>query len=96
MAYHWPGNIRELEHLIERSVLLARDQPSDEIRPSPMDRPENEPKEAFRIRSLEEVERDHILAILKKSKGKVAGAGGAAHLLKIPSSTLNSKIRRWG
>jgi transcriptional regulator with GAF, ATPase, and Fis domain len=40
------------------------------------------------------VEREHILAVLKLCKGKVAGIGGAAEVLKIPSTTLNSKIRR--
>ena len=49
-----------------------------------------------RLRTLEEVERDHILAILRKCNGKVAGPGGAADLLNMPSTTLNGKIRKLG
>ncbi|MBS1663093.1 MAG: sigma-54-dependent Fis family transcriptional regulator [Bacteroidetes bacterium] len=102
MAYHWPGNIRELEHLIERSILLSQSQQITKIdlpstkSPENAPNPEKAPEEPFRIRSLEEVERDHILAILKKCNGKVAGEGGAADLLNIPSTTLNGKIRRLG
>ena len=96
MAYHWPGNIRELEHLIERSLLLTNDQHVMTIDLPSGYGPEKGPSAASRIRTLEEVERDHILAILKKCKGKVAGAGGAARLLNIPSTTLRSKIRRLG
>ena len=96
MAYHWPGNIRELEHLIERSILLTKDQHIMKIDLPAANHTEKGLKEGFRIRTLEEVERDHILAILKKCKGKVAGAGGAARLLNIPSTTLNSRIRRLG
>ncbi|MBS1601525.1 MAG: sigma-54-dependent Fis family transcriptional regulator [Bacteroidetes bacterium] len=102
MAYHWPGNIRELEHLIERSMLLNQSPQIMKIDiPSPDTSQmapnfEKSPDGSFRIRSLEEVERDHILAILKKCNGKVAGEGGAARLLNIPSTTLNGKIRRLG
>ncbi|HEV2482781.1 MAG TPA: sigma 54-interacting transcriptional regulator [Puia sp.] len=96
MAYHWPGNIRELEHLIERSILLTQSQQITKIDLPSTNGPTKTVEESFRIRTLEEVERDHILAILKKCKGKVAGAGGAANLLNIPSTTLNGKIRRLG
>jgi formate hydrogenlyase transcriptional activator len=47
-----------------------------------------------RIKTIDEVEREHIIAVLRKCKGKVAGIGGAAEKLRIPSTTLNSKIRR--
>jgi len=96
MAYHWPGNIRELEHLIERSVLLTKDKHIIRIDLPGGNSSERSSKDGSRIRSLQEVEREHILAILKKCKGKVAGKGGAARLLNIPSTTLNSKIRRLG
>jgi len=96
MAYHWPGNIRELEHLIERNILLTRDQHVMTIDLPSDNGPKKGPQEGARIKTLEEVERDHILTILKKCKGKVAGAGGAARLLNIPTTTLHSKIRRLG
>jgi Aldehyde dehydrogenase family/Bacterial regulatory protein, Fis family len=44
------------------------------------------------IKTIEEVERDHILMVLRKTKGKISGAGGAAALLNIPATTLSSKM----
>ena len=96
MAYHWPGNIRELEHCIERSILLAQGRQIGKIELPSANGADSAGKESFRLRTLEEVERDHILAILRKCKGKVAGPGGAADLLNLPSTTLNGKIRRLG
>jgi transcriptional regulator with GAF, ATPase, and Fis domain len=98
LNYSWPGNIRELEHLIERSVLLAKGamitelplpKVVREIIPSLAD-----PKE--RVKSIDEIERDHILAVLKKCNGKISGSGGAAELLNLNVSTLNSKIKKLG
>ena len=96
MAYHWPGNIRELEHLIERSVLLAQGRVIMEVDVAPANGGDSAVAVTSRLRTLEEVERDHILAILRKCNGKVAGPGGAADLLNMPSTTLNGKIRKLG
>ena len=96
LDYHWPGNIRELEHLIERSLLLTSDSVIREIDLPVAHQPEKGPPETYRLRSLDEVGRDHILEVLKKCKGKVSGAGGAAELLNIPSTTLNARIKRLG
>ncbi|MFC0513053.1 sigma 54-interacting transcriptional regulator [Mucilaginibacter angelicae] len=97
MDYDWPGNIRELEHLIERSLLMATD---DII--AYIDIPRATPagalqgQEGYRVRTMEEMEREHILEILKLCKGKIYGEGGAAEMLNIPSTTLNSKIKKLG
>jgi transcriptional regulator with GAF, ATPase, and Fis domain len=98
MNYSWPGNIRELEHLIERSVLLAKGAMITEL---PLPKVVREvipsladPKE--RVKSIDEIERDHILAVLKKCNGKISGSGGAAELLNLNVSTLNSKIKKLG
>jgi len=48
------------------------------------------------LKPLEAMERDYILSVLKLCKGKVYGEGGAAEILKIPTSTLNSKIKKLG
>jgi formate hydrogenlyase transcriptional activator len=96
VAYSWPGNVRELEHLIERSILVNRGSiirkfnlpPSDETKETDVLAP------WMRIKTIDEVEREHIIAVLKLCRGKVAGIGGAAEALKIPATTLNSKIRR--
>lgn len=93
--YHWPGNIRQLEHLIHRSILLADSQTIREIQiPKTLEPKLAEPE--FEIKSIHDNERDYIYYILKKCKGKVYGQGGAAELLDIPPSTLNSKIKKLG
>ena len=100
-AYSWPGNIRELEHLIERTVLLTTDPFIQHV-----DLPAAEPAEDSvaemivlpeddRIKTIVEIEREHIVLVLKKCHGKVSGAGGAAELLQIPSTTLSSKMKRF-
>ncbi|GAB2825689.1 sigma 54-interacting transcriptional regulator [Ferruginibacter profundus] len=96
-TYNWPGNIRELEHLIERSVLLSKGTLIEDI-----SLPEFNPKETDaltkenRIKTMEENERDHILAVLKQCKGKIWGPGAAAEILKIPPTTLKSKMDKLG
>jgi DNA-binding NtrC family response regulator len=96
-TYDWPGNIRELEHLIERSMLLSIGDTITEIQlPLSPKRPTIPTADNIRVRTLEEMEREHILGILKMCKGKIYGPGGAAELLNIPSTTLNSKIKKLG
>lgn len=97
MVYDWPGNIRELEHLIQRSILLSEGNVIKEIQIPKLYREQNaEKQEEFSIKTIHENERDYISYILKKCKGKVSGAGGAAELLDIPPSTLNSKMKKLG
>ncbi len=98
ISYNWPGNIRELEHLIERSVLLTTGDtikqihlPNQTVQPSAV---LNE--EEFITKTLDENERDFILKTLKYCNGKIGGQQGAANLLGVPTSTLNSKIKRLG
>jgi len=98
MNYSWPGNIRELEHVIERSILLADDDVIREIY-LPNKR-ENilhkNDKAQFMVKTIEESERELILGTLKHCKGKISGNHGAAHLLGVPPSTLSSKLKRLG
>jgi transcriptional regulator with GAF, ATPase, and Fis domain len=92
-AYDWPGNVRELENVIQRCSIRANGEIIKEL-PAQLSHPEHAiPREA-RIKTIDEVEREHIISVLKKCKGKVSGVGGAAQALKIPSTTLNSKMRR--
>ncbi len=96
MLYAWPGNIRELEHLIERSILLTSGNVLKEIHLPKIDRNESvNHTEEQKIKSIHENERDHILSILTRCKGKISGIGGAAEILNIPATTLNSKIKKF-
>jgi formate hydrogenlyase transcriptional activator len=94
-AYNWPGNVRELEHMVERCVLLASGPVINQI-PDLLTGTDNmgEAVPDMRIRTIDEIERAHIMMVLKKCSNKVAGIGGAADVLQIPASTLNSKMRR--
>lgn len=91
--YSWPGNIRELENIIERSVLLAKGTIIEEIS-LPVVQKKNNPDS--HTRTIHENERDYIISILKKCNGKIWGSGGAAKILSIPPSTLNSKMKKLG
>ncbi len=91
--YNWPGNVRELEHLIERSVILNKDI-INEIHLPQIEQKDIAPNEDNVVKTIHENERDYILSVLKKCKGKKGGTDGAAKLLGIPVSTLNSKIKK--
>ncbi len=97
MKYHWPGNIRELENLIERGVLLAKGPSIDEISFSSAQKMDMvNGLHDFHARTIEENERDFIIAVLKKCNGRIWGPGGAAEILKIPPTTLTSKMKKLG
>jgi formate hydrogenlyase transcriptional activator len=90
--YNWPGNVRELEHMIERSVLLCDGKILKKVH-----LPVAHNREAvLRESSFQENEKNHIAEILKQCGGKISGKGGAAELLNLPPSTLNSKIKKLG
>jgi len=97
LLYDWPGNIRELEHLIERSILLSRNQDQIDIDlPAYQSKADIQNSGSSNVKTMEEMEREHILNILKICNGKIFGPGGAAEILNIPSTTLNSKIKKLG
>ena len=97
MAYHWPGNIRELENLIERGVLLAKGTVIEDVPLRTVhtkDIPIN--FQSLQMKTIHENERDYIITVLKKCTGKIWGEGGAAQMLNIPPSTLKSKMKKLG
>jgi DNA-binding NtrC family response regulator len=97
MAHSWPGNIRELEHVIERSVLLAKGTIIDDISlPAAHINNTSLHDRHFPAKTIHENERDYIINVLKKCNGKIWGIGGAAEVLNIPPSTLKSKMKKLG
>ena len=97
-AYPWPGNIRELEHFIERSVLLASGTMIKQIHLPPLKSKSlaKVMSEEIKLQTIDENEKEHIYQILKYCKGRISGLGAAAEILGVPPSTLNSKIKRLG
>ncbi|MBS1664345.1 MAG: sigma-54-dependent Fis family transcriptional regulator [Bacteroidetes bacterium] len=95
MTYRWPGNIRELEHMIERCVLLSKGAIIEDVPVMGNLKKDAEPADAP-IKTIQENERDHIVSVLKKCKGKIWGPGAAADLLNLPPTTLRSKMKRLG
>jgi PAS domain S-box-containing protein len=97
-SYAWPGNIRELQNVIERSVILCETETFsiDEswLPQQPQPFLTAKPKNQIELsRKLEEQEKDMIEEALKASRGRVFGPTGAAVRLGIPRSTLESKIK---
>jgi len=96
-SYSWPGNIRELENIIERSVLLAKKTTLEDIvLPVMILNDTDSLDDGPQIKTIDENERSHILSILKRTNGKIWGVGGAAELLNIPPTTLTSKMKKLG
>jgi PAS domain S-box-containing protein len=91
--YSWPGNIRELQNIVERSVILSTGDvfSIDEAWLSIQGEPSTDPSLAS---TLQDQERAMIEDALTKSRGRVAGIHGAAARLGIPASTLESKMKR--
>jgi two-component system, NtrC family, response regulator HydG len=97
MLYNWPGNIRELENLMERSILLTSGSVISDITLPDLQKKKTVLFTNIRpAKTIEENERDYIITTLKNCNGKISGEGGAAELLNINVSTLNSRIKRLG
>ena len=94
-TYHWPGNIRELQNLIERGVILSRgtvlEIPLAELKQSA--KGESDQPEAA---TLETAEREHILRALRESNWVIGGPAGAAARLGLPRTSLNTKMHKLG
>jgi len=94
MSYSWPGNIRELENIIQRSIIISRDEilelgdwfKNDKVKT--IDADDNI------FVSLEEIQKRHIEKILDYTNGKVSGDNGAAEILKINPKTLFSRMKK--
>ena len=95
-CYPWPGNVRELEHVIERSVLMCTGDTITSVQLLQQHEDLSNVSAQQQFVSLEANERAYILAVLKKTNGRIRGEDGAAKILKIPPTTLHSKIKKLG
>jgi PAS domain S-box-containing protein len=90
LNYHWPGNIRELENVLERAVLSS---PGTKLRlVDELKKPSKAVNKS--LKTLEAVERDYIVQTLKQTRWKVGGKNGAAEILGLDRSTLRGRMRK--
>jgi formate hydrogenlyase transcriptional activator len=94
-SYHWPGNIRELQNLIERAVTLTRG-PVLDIPLAELKQAGKQPIELNGSATLEAVEREHILRVLQETNWVIGGPSGAAVRLGLNRTTLNNRLRKLG
>jgi PAS domain S-box-containing protein len=108
-AYRWPGNVRELENVLERAVILCTE-PTLTIEPELLPSSaafesaaedtaaEAAPEAASRPQALglEDLERNHIVAVLRQTRWVIEGPNGAAKLLELHPNTLRSRLKRLG
>jgi len=91
--YHWPGNIRELENIIERAVILSSgvelELPLSELKPA-------RSTAATPVSTLEDAERKHILSALEQADWVIGGPQGAAARLGMKRTTLHSRMQKLG
>ncbi len=104
-AYHWPGNIRELQNIIERAIIISKGKrlqfslPGNDVATATTDRDSaEEDTAAMPLTETERLARDreNILAALRLTNGKMSGEDGAAELLGIKPTTLASRMKALG
>ena len=96
-AYPFPGNIRELENIIERALIVSKDGTlSIDHLPIPEELQQAQTEEAAGFQELNTVQRNYIIKVLKHTKWQVSGKGGAAEILNLPPTTLQSRMKKLG
>ena len=93
-SYLWPGNIRELQHIIERAVILSRGSQLAAVDCINLIDPDS--PTAAPLATLDDAERLHITAALEATSWRIAGDQGAAKILGVPSTTLRSRMEKLG
>ena len=94
--YVWPGNIRELEHVLEQAVIVSRGAFLEFTGFAAITAQPQAPGLPMPLKTLKEQERDHILAALHRTSGRVSGPNGAAVLLDINPKTLEARMKKLG
>jgi DNA-binding NtrC family response regulator len=92
VRWQWPGNIRELENFVERSVILT----TGSVLQAPLFELESDAGNGSRGDNLDRIDRERILRILRECHGKLGGADGAAARLGLKRTTLQSKLDHLG
>jgi DNA-binding NtrC family response regulator len=100
LAYDWPGNIRELQHVLERAVILSRgsalklELPAAHATPAPPKATEDD--SILSDEELRELERKNLLRALDRSVWRISGRGGASEILGLSPSTLRDRMKALG
>jgi len=89
--YRWPGNIRELRNAVERAMIVATGPRLAIAVPS-----EHKTAACHRSEKLVDVERDHIRSVLDSVRWRIRGVGGAAEVLGLPPTTLETRMAKMG
>jgi PAS domain S-box-containing protein len=96
MAYDWPGNIRELENIIERALILSKDGVLEYGEWLPVHTATATGTAKSGATKLEDVEKEHITAVLKQTNWRVSGEKGAAKILGLNATTLEARMKKLG
>ncbi len=91
-SYEWPGNGRELRNIIERAMIVSSGRT---LEVSLLETGDVAPSEGGGL-NLEDVERRHVISVLKRTSWQVTGKGGAAEILGLKGTTLQSKMKKLG
>jgi PAS domain S-box-containing protein len=93
-SYFWPGNVRELQNVLERSVVISKS-PVLELGAELLGVPVRQQAADWR-RTLDDVEREHMNSVLRETRWKIEGEGGAASVLGLNPGTLRARLRKLG
>ena len=93
-AYHWPGNVRELRNVMERAVILSTGARLELTHP--IERQGSLEAMFTHLPTMDEMQSQYIQHVLQKTGGRIGGPGGAAEILGMKRTTLNSRIKQLG
>jgi DNA-binding NtrC family response regulator len=94
LSYHWPGNIRELQNIVERSVILCNGDTFSVEQAWLSSQAVGRPESGALTSTLQSYEKEIIEKALADSNGRVAGPNGAAAKLGVPRTTLDARIKQ--